>query len=73
MRKTPRPIHLLLALLTAVSLSFGAATAFAAPGSERDSAIIGTCTSQQDCQTKCEAYGGYAGECDIKGRCHCAI
>ncbi|HEX6910908.1 MAG TPA: hypothetical protein VF142_10955 [Longimicrobium sp.] len=73
MRMTARPTHLLFALLTAATLTFGAATAFAAPASERDSAIIGTCTSQQDCQTKCEAVGGYAGECDTRGRCHCAI
>ena len=72
MRTTPRPIHLLLALLTAVSLSFGAVTAFAAPGSERNPTIIGTCTSQQDCQSQCELAGGFAGECDTKGRCHCA-
>jgi hypothetical protein len=59
------------ALAAAIALSFGAATAFAAPARDNPT-IIGTCTSQQDCQTKCELAGGYAGECDTKGRCHCA-
>lgn len=71
MRKTTRPTHLVFALLTAATLSFGAASAFAAASNDPPT-IIGTCTSQQDCQTKCELAGGYAGECDIKGRCHCA-
>jgi hypothetical protein len=70
MRRTPRSIHLLFALLTAGTLSFGAASAFAAASD--NPTIIGTCTSQQDCQTKCELAGGFAGECDTKGRCHCA-
>ncbi len=72
MRKASRPARVLLALVTALSLGFGAATAFAAPGTAR-SAIIGTCTSQQDCQDKCVLAGGYEGICDIKGRCHCAF
>lgn len=72
MRKASRPIQFVLAALTALSLSFGAAAAFAAPGSATDPTIIGTCTSQQDCQNQCVLAGGFAGECDIKGRCHCA-
>jgi hypothetical protein len=70
MRKTTRSTHVLLALMTALSLSFGAASAFAA--ANEDPTIIGTCSSQADCQSKCELAGGFAGECDIKGRCHCA-
>lgn len=71
-----RSVRALFALAAAMSLGFGATTAFAGPSALPycfGGAIVGTCTSQQNCQTKCVQAGGYAGECDSRGCCHCAI
>lgn len=76
MRGNPRPIYLLYAVLTAVSLSFGASSAMAAPNAKGPcvgAAVIGTCSTQPGCQADCERAGGYEGICDSGGCCHCAF
>ncbi|HVH11449.1 MAG TPA: hypothetical protein VM759_00285 [Longimicrobium sp.] len=74
MRTIRRPVQLLLALFTAVSLTFGAATVMAASeGPCVGAAVIGTCSSTPGCQADCEDAGGYEGICDQGGCCHCAF
>ncbi len=68
----------LFALLLAASLTFGVTTTFAqpreAPPCFNDPPnALGSCSSQEECQRKCDFYGGQPiGDC-IDGCCFCAF
>lgn len=68
----------LFGLLLAASLAFGVTTTFAAPSKAPPCLndpphALGTCSSQEECQRKCDFYGGLPiGDC-TNGCCTCAF
>jgi hypothetical protein len=66
---------LLSGLALAGSLTFGVTSAFAEantiPCRWDPITHLGACSTEQECDNRCIAYGGFDGECAM-GCCHCA-
>jgi hypothetical protein len=72
------PRWVTFALLVAESLTVGAGAAFAHPVSmdclHDPPAFLGTCVSQEDCNTRCVmGEGGDHGVCSPNGCCRCYL
>jgi hypothetical protein len=69
----------MFALLLAASLTFGVTSVFAQVGVPCDNppTLLGACSSQEECHSRCLGYGGFQGDCvtasDGTTCCICAI
>ena len=70
----------LFALLLAASLTFGVTAVFAQVGGPCDYSpptVLGACSSEQQCDDRCAAHGGWEGDCVVGPNnstcCLCAI